>query len=63
MELDSDDDGRVSGQLSAEGAEPVPFDGWVQLMRVLEDGAQLATDGDTQTPPSGRDGQETAWDR
>jgi len=58
LEFDSDDDGRVSGQVSADGAQPAGFDGWVQLLRLLEDHAH-PRDG-RQVPEPGRDGQESA---
>ena len=62
LELNSDDDGRVSGDVCAEGARPVAFHGWVQLLRALEDGARLATDGEAKRPVVGQEEQETEWD-
>ncbi|HEY9559027.1 MAG TPA: hypothetical protein VIR58_19990 [Acidimicrobiales bacterium] len=61
IDLDSDADSRVSGLVATADGSPVPFSGWLQLLRVLEDGTQ--DNERAQAPASeGLDGQETQWD-
>lgn len=36
LDLNADDDGRVSGQVAAADQPPVPFSGWLELLRLLE---------------------------
>ena len=36
-----DGDGRVSGSVRRDGAEPVPFVGWLSLLALLEQAARL----------------------
>jgi hypothetical protein len=36
-EMSRDRDGRVSGRVSVAGDAPVPFSGWLELLRLLED--------------------------
>jgi hypothetical protein len=40
---DGDDD-RVVGHVAREGQEPVPFSGWLELLRLLEDRAVTVDD-------------------
>jgi hypothetical protein len=36
-EMTTDEDGRVRGHLRVAGAAAVPFSGWLDLLRLLED--------------------------
>lgn len=36
VEIESDDDGRVAGSVTAAGGHPVPFSGWIELLHLLE---------------------------
>jgi hypothetical protein len=36
LDLASDDEGRVSGRVAVAGEPPVPFSGWLELLRLLE---------------------------
>ena len=51
VDLSSDADGRVSGEVAVADQPPVPFSGWLELLRVLEDRADHRTNG-----------QENPWD-
>jgi hypothetical protein len=59
VELSSDDGGRVSGQINASEGPSTPFSGWLELLRVLEDGLH---DRRQQDDPAlrGLDGQGMA---
>jgi len=37
LDLTSDDEGRVSGEVARAGEPPTPFSGWLELLRLLED--------------------------
>jgi hypothetical protein len=39
VDLSTDQDGRVSGQVATADESPVPFSGWLELLRLLEDRA------------------------
>ncbi len=52
VDLERDQDGRVSGSVAADDQQPVPFSGWLELLRLLEDRADAS--------PQNR--QETPWD-
>lgn len=56
VELSSDDGGRVSGQINATEGPSTAFSGWLELLRVLEDGLH---DNRQQDDPArrGPDGQ------
>lgn len=53
VDLERDQDGRVTGQIAGDDQPPVPFTGWLELLRLLEDRADVS--------PENR--QETPWDR
>jgi len=38
LDLSTGDGGRVSGQVSTADGPAVPFSGWLELLRLLEDG-------------------------
>lgn len=40
VDLSSDEDGRVSGQVALAGGSPAPFSGWLELLRLFEDHVQ-----------------------
>jgi hypothetical protein len=44
VELDSDDDGRVSGEVTVADGSPAPFSGWLGLLRLLEAGTEAGAD-------------------
>jgi hypothetical protein len=52
VDISRDGDGRITGHVEGSGGGPVPFSGWLELLRLLEDRAPLAgVDGGT--PASG----------
>lgn len=51
VDLSSDADGRVSGEVAMADGPPVPFSGWLELLRVLEGRADDTTNR-----------QENPWD-
>ena len=64
VELGSDDDGRVSGQVTAPSGPPVSFSGWLELLRVFEDGmAGTSALGSPGTPGHRADTEESTWER
>ncbi|HKH06012.1 MAG TPA: hypothetical protein VKA65_12660 [Acidimicrobiales bacterium] len=46
LDIGRDDDDRVAGMLSRAGETPVAFSGWLELLRLLEDRAELASADD-----------------
>jgi hypothetical protein len=52
LELRSDDDGRVAGEVTGGDRPPTAFSGWLELLRVLEDRTQTTTveDGSVEGP-------------
>lgn len=58
VELDMDQDGRVSGQVAAAGSPSTPFSGWLELLRLLEDRADDTTERAQPVPGDGLDQQE-----
>jgi hypothetical protein len=52
VDLERDQDGRITGQIAGDDQQPIPFSGWLELLRLLEDRADAS--------PQNR--QETPWD-
>ena len=52
VDLERDQDGRITGRIAGDDQQPVPFSGWLELLRVLEERADAS--------PQNR--QETPWD-
>lgn len=46
LDIGRDDDDRVAGMLARAGETPVAFSGWLELLRLLEDRAELASADD-----------------
>jgi hypothetical protein len=46
LDIGRDDDDRVAGMLARAGETPVAFSGWLELLRLLEDHAELASADD-----------------
>lgn len=44
LDIGRDDEDRVCGHVAREGEIPVPFSGWLELLRLLEDLADETTD-------------------
>jgi hypothetical protein len=42
VDISRDGEGRVTGHVEGSGDEPIPFSGWLELLRLLEDRAPLA---------------------
>jgi hypothetical protein len=64
LDLTSDDEGRVSGEVAVAGGPSIPFSGWLELLRLLEDRTQEHR-GQTIGRDDPGDGQEEAtetWD-
>ena len=59
VDLSRGEGGRVSVQVAVADAAPTPFSGWLELLRLLEDGADPLDRGDRAT---GGPAQETTWD-
>ena len=53
VELGSDRDGRITGQVAADGGPAIAFSGWLDLLRHLEQGVR--TTGDRGAPTGGHD--------
>jgi hypothetical protein len=49
VELTRGEGGRVSGAVSAADAPSVPFSGWLELLRLLEEGVDPQHRGDGVT--------------
>lgn len=47
VDLTKGEGGRVSGEVSTAEAPSVPFSGWLELLRLLEDGADPQHRDDT----------------
>jgi hypothetical protein len=60
VELHHDDDGRISGRVVAGQADPMPFSGWLELLRLLEDAVEADAEDALDMPDDGLDGQEKA---
>jgi hypothetical protein len=60
VELDHDEEGRISGEVVAGGAPPMPFSGWLELLRLLESAVEAHSEGALDQLGYGRDGQEKA---
>jgi hypothetical protein len=52
VELSSDDDGRISGEVTSADGRADSFTGWLELMSHLERGAERET-GAGDPPPGG----------
>jgi hypothetical protein len=39
-DITTDDDGRVTGRIALADGRPIAFTGWLELLRLLEDGAR-----------------------
>jgi hypothetical protein len=52
LELRSDDEGHVAGEVTGGSRPPTAFSGWLELLRVLEDRTQTTTveDGSVEGP-------------
>jgi hypothetical protein len=44
LDIGRDDEDRIIGEVTRAGEAPVPFSGWLELLRLLEDRAD-GTDG------------------
>ena len=60
VELDHDEEGRISGEVVAGGAPAMPFSGWLELLRLLEDAVEAHSGDALDQLGYGRDGQEKA---
>jgi hypothetical protein len=60
VELTRGAGGRVSGQVAAADGPPAPFSGWLELLRLLEDG--MGAHGRDGSVPDQDDAQEATWD-
>jgi hypothetical protein len=54
VDISRDGDGRVTGHVEGSGDGPVPFSGWLELLRLLEDRAPLTgADGGARVSGAG----------
>lgn len=53
VDISRDSDGRVAGRLQGTGGGPVPFSGWLELLRLLEDRTPLTGDDGGRHPGGG----------
>jgi hypothetical protein len=44
LEIERDGDARVAGEVTAAGGHPTPFSGWLELLRLLEEGLHDPTE-------------------
>lgn len=58
VEMVRDEEGRIAGEVRSDGEAPSTFSGWLELLRLLEDRAELIHERGGPAPLSGDDLEE-----